>query len=76
MPAGRAVHIFTPEQIGVLRAAFEAVCARRHLRPGERATERAAIIIAYLATAGVLDFEAITTAALAEFDAARRESGA
>jgi hypothetical protein len=76
MPAGRTIPAFTPEQIEVLLAAFDTVCAMLRLRPGERSTEHVAVMIVDLAARGVLDFEAIIAATLGELGATRRKSGA
>jgi hypothetical protein len=58
-------NVFTPEQIEAMHKAFETVCAKLDLQPGERATEHVAITIVDLAATGVLEFQAITDATLA-----------
>jgi hypothetical protein len=73
--------VFTPEQIDVMHAAFEAVCRKLRLRPSDRASEHVAVIIVDLAVTGVLTKEALISAAilaaegLDEFDPVIRPSG-
>jgi hypothetical protein len=61
MPTG----YFTPEQIEVMHKAFEAVCAKLKLRPGEPETEEVAVTIVDFAVTGVLDVNGLTAATLA-----------
>jgi hypothetical protein len=62
MSTGR---VFTPEQIQIMHDAFEAVCDRLQLRPGERATEDVAVTVVDFAATGILDLDGLTSATLA-----------
>jgi hypothetical protein len=57
--------VFTPEQIQVMHKAFEAVCAKLRLQPGERATDDVAVTIVDFAATGVLSLDTLTAATLA-----------
>ena len=62
-----AARAFTPEQIDIMHAAYDAACAKLGIRPGGRAAAHVAVMIVDLA-ATVLGVNAITATVLLAAD--------
>jgi hypothetical protein len=67
LPFSRDV-AFDPEHVQVMLAAFDATCAKLHLRKSDKMTELVALEIIDLAKAGERDADRLIALVLWEFD--------